>query len=83
MLAVKQIAAKLGVSQAIVYGWCASKKLAHIRVGRIGRRGLIRVSEVDLEKFLQTLTIVPIMPIIETAEREKPKQLKLKHLNLN
>jgi hypothetical protein len=38
----------------MVYGWCASGRLPHFRLGSKGRRGCIRIAEADFNAFLAT-----------------------------
>lgn len=57
-LTVKQAAARAGVSPALVYQWTsAERRLRHMRVGRRGRRGRIRIDEADLDAFLAALKV--------------------------
>ncbi len=51
-LTVRQAAERAGVSDALVYGWCAAGELAHLRLGNKGKRGTIRIEEADLAAFL-------------------------------
>jgi excisionase family DNA binding protein len=53
-LSVKEVAARLSISEALVYTWVESGQLAHFRLGGQGKRGAIRVDETDLERFLAT-----------------------------
>ena len=79
MLTVKAAAEKLGISEAMIYGWCASGRLAHLRLGGAEKRGSIRIQESDLEAFLgsckqgERKDVVPVV---------KPPPLKLRHLQL-
>ena len=50
LLTVKQVAARLGVSAATVYGLCERRELHHVRVANA-----IRVSPDALEAFLRTM----------------------------
>jgi excisionase family DNA binding protein len=52
MLTVAEVAKRLNVSQALVYGWVESGMLGHFRLGCRGKRGAIRVDEADLQTFL-------------------------------
>jgi excisionase family DNA binding protein len=52
MLTSKQAAEKIGVSDSLIYEWCAAGVLPHYRFGRKGRRGTIRIDESELEAFL-------------------------------
>ncbi len=53
MLTVKQAAERAGVSTRLIYALCQEGRLAHVRVGRLGRRGCIRIRENDLDTFLE------------------------------
>ncbi len=52
MLTPKQVAERIGVSDSLVYEWCAQGLLKHYRFGGKGRRGCIRIEEADLAAFL-------------------------------
>ena len=54
LLTVKQVAARLAVSAATVYGLCERRELHHVRVANA-----IRVSPDALEAFLRTMSAVP------------------------
>jgi excisionase family DNA binding protein len=60
LLTVKQVAERLGVSQATIYEMCARRKLTHLRLG-VGR-GTIRLRDEDLDAFLQEATVQPDEP---------------------
>ena len=49
---VREAAKRLGVSTSIAYGICAQGRLPHVRVG-LGR-GTIRISEDDLQAFMES-----------------------------
>ena len=55
MLTVKKTAIRSGVSPGLVYHWIQSGRLPHLRLGKTGTRGVIRIDEADLEAFLQSL----------------------------
>jgi excisionase family DNA binding protein len=55
MLTVKQSAALAGISAALVYIWIEQGVLPHFRLGRPGSRGAIRISETDLQRFLDSM----------------------------
>ncbi len=38
-LTVREAATRAGVSAALVYAWCGEGRLAHARLGRLGRSG--------------------------------------------
>ena len=72
---VRDVAARLEVSQSLVYGLIASGQLACSRVGR--GRGVIRVSEQQLAAFLRSVEtstgkIAPAAPLV-----------RLRHLRLS
>jgi excisionase family DNA binding protein len=56
MLTTKQAAERAGVSPALVYAWCREGRLPHMRLGRTGKRGAIRIAEADLDALLQACT---------------------------
>jgi excisionase family DNA binding protein len=74
MLSAKQAAEKLGVSDSLVYAWCASGALPHFRMGRAGRRGRILIAEADLDAFLATRK--------EQRGGGKAESLALKHIKM-
>jgi excisionase family DNA binding protein len=49
LMAVREVAALLGVCAATVYGLCAERRIAHVRVSNA-----IRVAEEDLAAFIET-----------------------------
>jgi excisionase family DNA binding protein len=52
MLTPKQAAARIGVSDSLIYEWCSSGLLPHYRFGRPGRRGKILIDDKELDAFL-------------------------------
>ncbi len=52
MLTAKQAAERLGVSDSLIYGWCAEGILPHYRFGRNGKRGKILIAEPELDAFM-------------------------------
>lgn len=76
MLTVKQAAACLGVSPALVYSLCAARRIRHRRVG-LGR-GKIQIPEDALEEFGRKCTIGAEEEVIPPPPRPR---VKLKHLN--
>jgi excisionase family DNA binding protein len=52
MLTPKQVAERIGVSDSLVYEWCAEGLLPHYRVGRKGKRGKVLIEQADLDAFL-------------------------------
>jgi excisionase family DNA binding protein len=69
MLNVKQVAAELGISPALVYALCAAGKLEHERYG-LGR-GTIRITPEALKKFREA----------SQGNRTEPR-VRLKHIRL-
>lgn len=78
MLTVAQAAERLGISDSLVYELCASGALPHVRLGRPGRRGVIRLDPVDLDAFLASQKVGSTA----TAARAppKPQQRVFKHV---
>jgi hypothetical protein len=68
----------VGVSAALVYGWCNAGLLAHHRLGLPGHRGRIRIAEADLDAFLASQR--------REAPASKPampkRRIRLNHLEL-
>lgn len=52
MLTPSQAADRLGVSDSLIYEWCAEGVLPHYRFGRKGRRGRILIDETEFEAFV-------------------------------
>gem|GEM_PF-1484253 len=52
MLTVTEAALRASVSVSLIYVWCSDGTLPHIRVGRKGKRGHIRIAEEDLDSVL-------------------------------
>jgi excisionase family DNA binding protein len=66
MITAKQAAERLGVSDSLIYEWCAQGLLKHYRFGGKGRRGCIRIEEADLDAFLAASrheVQVPVPPL--------------------
>ncbi len=72
MLTPKQVAERVGVSDSLVYEWCAQGLLKHYRFGGKGRRGCIRIEERDLDAFLAAC-----------LHEVQPQIPPLKHIQLN
>jgi excisionase family DNA binding protein len=83
MLTVAQAAKRAGVCPAVVYAWVAGKVLAHLRVGRPGTRGAIRVLEADLDAYLASLRVEPRAEPASVPVTAKPKRSgSFRHLNV-
>jgi len=50
VLTVTEAALRASVSVSLIYVWCSDGTLPHIRVGRKGKRGHIRIAEEDLDR---------------------------------
>jgi excisionase family DNA binding protein len=70
MMTVRQVADRLQCSVGLVYALCAGGYLKHHRLG-IGR-GTIRVTEVQLQRFIDSTTITV----------SSPPPVALKHIRL-
>ena len=77
MLTVKQAAKRAGVSSGLVYEWCDCGILPHLRLGRPGKRGAIRIEEADLDAFLASQKREGRQ---EPPPSPKPQPVKLKYL---
>ena len=79
LLKVSQVAARLNCSASTVYALVEGKKLGCHRIGN--GRGAIRVSEDDLQAFLESNHVLPpdrgseVIPPSQT-------RVKLKHIRL-
>lgn len=73
MLTPKQAAERLGVSDSLVYEWCAAGALPHYRFGRNGRRGKILIDPAELDAFMAA----------HRQERQPPAEVPvLKHIKI-
>jgi excisionase family DNA binding protein len=52
LLTVAQAAERACVSPSLIYEWCSSGVLPHLRLGKPGKRGCIRIADSDLDGFL-------------------------------
>ncbi|WP_171471204.1 helix-turn-helix domain-containing protein [Frigoriglobus tundricola] len=62
MLTVAEAAARACVSESLIYAWCAEGTLPHIRVGRKGKRGHIRIAVEDLDGVLAAFKVTGYPP---------------------
>ncbi|MBP3958414.1 helix-turn-helix domain-containing protein [Gemmata sp. G18] len=81
MLTVKQAAERAAVSESLIYAWIADGTLPHVRLGRKGKRGTIRVSVEDLDGALATFKVGKSEPGPAKAPARK-KAVTLKHLQM-
>lgn len=83
LLTVSQAAERLAVSVALVYAWCHDGFLPHVRLGRTGKRGTIRIAEADIDRLATATRVGPPPPPPPPAPRKaKPKRGGFKHLTL-
>jgi excisionase family DNA binding protein len=76
MMTVKSAAARMGVSESLVYELCACGALPHVRIGRPGSRGCIRLTEADIQEYLAGQKVGGSSP-----SRQQPKQKRVfKHV---
>ena len=76
MLRVKAAAERMGISESLVYELCACGALPHVRIGRPGSRGCIRLTEGDIQEYLASQKVGG-----KAATRPPPKQKRLfKHV---
>lgn len=71
---VREVAEQLGISAQSVYQLCATKKLAHLRLG-VGR-GTLRIPAQALNNFIKTVTVqseCPTAPAVPMLKHEKVK----------
>jgi len=71
MLTPKQVSEQIGVSDSLVYEWCAQRLLPHFRFGRQGKRGKVLIEQADLDAFLAA-----------HRQEAKPTILPLKHIQM-
>jgi excisionase family DNA binding protein len=79
LLKVSQIAERLNCSNSTVYALVEGKKLGCHRIGN--GRGAIRVSEDDLQTYLESNHVVPPNRGGEITPPPRPR-VKLKHIRL-
>ncbi|MBX9582593.1 MAG: helix-turn-helix domain-containing protein [Gemmataceae bacterium] len=75
MLSAKQAAEQLGVSDSLVYAWCAAWVLPHCRMGRPGKRSRIPIDPADLATFLADRK--------RAGGGPKPPPFTLKHIKVS
>ena len=57
MMKVKAAAERMGISTSLLYELCACGSLPHVRIGRPGSRGCIRLTEADIQEYLASQKI--------------------------
>ncbi len=77
MMTVKAAAERMGISDSLVYELCACGSLPHVRIGRPGSRGCIRITDADIAAFLASQKVGGEAP----TRAPPPKQKKVfKHV---
>ena len=83
-LTVKQVAERLGISEALVYVWIEGGDLPCYRLGGKGKRGTIRVAEADLTAFLEARKSKAERAAAASVSPPRPPKLPvLQNLRLN
>jgi excisionase family DNA binding protein len=76
MMTVKTAAERMSISDSLVYELCACGSLPHVRIGRPGSRGCIRITDADIDAFLASQKIGG-----STPSRPPPNQKRVfKHV---
>jgi excisionase family DNA binding protein len=74
VLTVKEAAIRACVSESLIYAWCAEGTLPHLRVGRTGKRGHIRIAVEDLDGVLAAFKV---------SKATEQVSIALKHITLS
>ena len=72
MMKVKAVAERMGISDSLVYELCACGALPHVRIGRPGSRGCIRLTEDDIQEFLARQRVEGEVPATVPPRQQKP-----------
>jgi excisionase family DNA binding protein len=75
VLTVRQAAQRLQVAPTTVYGLCARRKLAHLRIG--AGRGAIRITAEGLAAYLAGAAVQAGTAAPPPPPTHKPKHLKV------
>lgn len=75
MLNVRQAAERMSISDSLVYELCACGLLSHVRIGRPGSRGCIRIADTDIDAFLTSQKVGGEAPA-RTPPRQQKKVFK-------
>jgi excisionase family DNA binding protein len=71
MMTVKVAAERMGISDSLVYELCACGSLPHVRIGRPGSRGCIRITQADIDAFLASQKVGGADPSRASPARQK------------
>jgi excisionase family DNA binding protein len=81
LLTVKMVAEQAGVSPGLIYELCARGVLPHVRLGRPGRRGTIRIDPDELAAFLAGMRGGGVRSAVPPPAPSPP--VRLKNLSLD
>lgn len=71
-LTAKELARRLGVSRSLIYALAGSGAIPYVRIGKPGRRGVLRFRPEDVDGFVERMKAKP-------AEEPPP----LSHIKMN
>jgi excisionase family DNA binding protein len=71
MMTVKAAAERMGISDSLVYELRACGLLPHIRIGRPGSRGCIRITDADIDAFIASQKVGGEAPARAPPQRQK------------
>jgi excisionase family DNA binding protein len=80
LMTPKQAAERACVSLGLIYQWCQSGGLAHLRVGSLGRRGKILIEASDLDGFLASFKVAAV--ITNSVPTPTPSKSAFRHLRV-
>jgi hypothetical protein len=61
----------MGISDSLVYELCACGSLSHVRIGRPGSRGCIRITSADIDAFLASQKVGGTAPARASPLQQK------------
>jgi hypothetical protein len=73
LMTVKEAAKKYRMSQTMICQLCRDRRLAHIRVGREGKRGRIFIEEKDMKMMLKRFR-VEVHPLLQFSESDEDSE---------
>ena len=71
MMTVKTAAERMSISDSLVYELCACGSLPHVRIGRPGSRGCIRITDSDISDFLASQKVGGAAPTRAPPQKQK------------
>ena len=81
LMTPKQAAERACVSLGLIYQWCQSGALPHLRVGSPGRRGKILIEGNDLDGYLASFKVTS--EVSNTVPAPSPAKSTFRHLRIN